>query len=103
MADEQWPELGGKEVRFQDHTWRLTGDVDVRSSGDVLAFHARQVDDVRGQNGWLFFDVVGGDSLNPGDSGEHFDSLTQTADGYELIVKQPGSRYQYELARLEYD
>ena len=30
MVETEWPELGGVEVEYGDHTWELTGMVDVR-------------------------------------------------------------------------
>lgn len=100
---EEWPELGGKEVRFQDRTWRLTGAVDVRRDGDLVVAHAREVDDVRGAAAELCFDALGDDSLNPGVPGEHFDALDRTPDGVILRVKGPGAQYRYRLERVEYD
>lgn len=41
MVESHWAELGGKEVRYRDRTWTLTGDVDVRNRGELLAVEAR--------------------------------------------------------------
>lgn len=104
MVETRWPELGSKELRYRDHTWELTGDVDVRRDGALLAVRARQVDDVRGRPATLYFGLDDPpDSLNPGALGDHFDSLERTSDGQYLLVKKEGRSYRYELRRIEYD
>lgn len=102
MVESDWPELGGKTLRFRDNTWELTGTVDVRQTGDVLAVEARQVDDVRRGRATLFFDLRSGpDSLNPGNLGDHFDSLERSGDDQYLVVKSDGRTYRYELERVQ--
>lgn len=103
MVATTWPELGGKEIRREDDTWRLTGSVDVENSGAVLAVEAEQVDDVKHPTATLYFDVVSEDSLNPGALGEHFDSIQWEGDDPHLVVKKPGRTYRYELSRLSYE
>lgn len=104
MVDSNWPELDGEQLRYLDHTWELTGDVDVRNGGELLAVGARQTDDVRGESAVLFFGLDGsGDSLNPGNLGGHFDRLEREGDDRFLVVKTDGGTYRYELRRLEYE
>ncbi|WP_336036968.1 hypothetical protein [Halobacterium yunchengense] len=104
MVESRWEELRGKELRYRDGTWELTGDVDVRRSGASLAVEARQADDVRHGTATLHFGVdEETDSLNPGNLGVHFDRLERTADGQFLVVKTAGRTYRYELQRVEYD
>jgi hypothetical protein len=103
MPETTWPEIGGKELRYRDHTWKLTGEVDVREQGRVLAVEARQTDDVKHETAFLYFDVETEDSLNPGDLGEHFDRLERTADGQSLVVRKHDKTYRYKLHRLEYE
>ena len=103
MVKTQWGELQDKNVQYHDRTWTLTGTVDVRESGALLAVEANQANDVRGTPGVLYFGVdTPGDSLNPGNLGEHFDRLERTGDTQYLLVKKDGRTYRYELQRLEY-
>ena len=37
MVETEWPEIGGKEVRYRDARWELTGSVDVQDDGALLA------------------------------------------------------------------
>ncbi|MFW5905481.1 MAG: hypothetical protein ACOCUO_01385 [archaeon] len=48
MVETELPELDGVEVEYGDHTWELTGMVDVRGTGESLEVNAKQADDVRG-------------------------------------------------------
>lgn len=104
MVESQWPELGGKQVRYRDDTWELTGTVDVLGTGDVLAVEATQVDDVRHRDATLRFGLEDPpESLNPGDLGDHFDQLQRDGDRYTLIVKKEARTYRYTLLGLEYE
>ena len=103
MVESNWTELGGKQVRYAGHTWELSGAVEVRESGELLATEAQQAGDVRGETAMLFFRLENPpDSLNAGHLGEHFDRLERTADGYRLVVKTDPRTYRYELQRMEY-
>jgi hypothetical protein len=103
MADTEWPELGGKTVRYHDDTWELTGNVDAREAGRLLAVEARQADDVRHPTATLHFGIEdGADSLNPGNLGDHFDRLERRDGRQYLLVKKDRQTYRYELRRLEY-
>lgn len=102
MTATHWPELQDKTLRYRDRTWELTGDVDVREHGTVLAVTATE-DDVRGTEATLYFEIESGDdSLNPGNLGEHFDRLETTKRHHYLVVKKERRTYRYELHRLEY-
>jgi hypothetical protein len=57
MVEHHWEDLRDRTVRFREHTWRLTGDVDVRDSGGVLAVEARQADGTRHGPATLYFDA----------------------------------------------
>lgn len=104
MVETYWGLLDGAEVRYNDDTWELTGDVDVRKEGAVLAVDGRSKGDVRHQAATLFFGVdEAPDSLNPGNIAEHFDRLERTTSRQYLLVKTEGRRYRYELERMEYD
>ena len=103
MVETQWVELGGRELRYLDHTWTLTGAVDVKENGELLAVEASQVDDVRRPSAILYFGLENPpQSLNPGDLGEHFDHLERVDDTQHLVVKKEPRTYRYELHRLEY-
>lgn len=103
MVDVHWDTLREKQLRYRDHTWTLTGDVEVRNSGEHLAVAARQADDVRRRRGTFSFEVHDTDeSLNPGNLGDAFERLEQTGDGQALVVKHRGRTYRYRLNRLEY-
>ncbi|MFC7046004.1 hypothetical protein ACFQH6_11785 [Halobacteriaceae archaeon GCM10025711] len=103
MVEAHWGNLEGKELRYNDNTWELTGDVAVLDRGDRLAVEARQVDDVRHQTARLHFGVESPPaSLNPGALGDHFDRLEKAGDDQYLVVKKEGRTYRYELRRMEY-
>jgi hypothetical protein len=104
MVESNWAELGGKEVRYRDRTWTLTGAVGVRERGELLAVEARQADDVRGRTATLYFGIDDApDSLNPGSLGDHFDSLERSGSRQRLVVKTAGRTYRYDLQRLDYE
>lgn len=103
MVEQHWPDLGGKRVRYLDETWELTGDVDVRESGELVAIDARQVDDVRHGSATLFFRLRNPpDSPNPGNPGVQFHRLERDDDVQFLVVKGPRRTYRYELRRMEH-
>ena len=102
MVESTWPELGGKELRYRDHTWELTGEVDVRDRGELLAVAARQADGVGHDRATLYFDIADPpDSLNPGNLGAYFDRIERTPDGTFLVVKKERRTYRYVLQRIE--
>ncbi|MFD1562641.1 hypothetical protein ACFR99_03625 [Haloarchaeobius amylolyticus] len=104
MVETEWLELGGTEVQYGDHTWELTGTVDISQTGDMLAVEAKQVDDVRQRTAVLRFELQdGAPSLNPGNLGSHFDRLERTGDTQYLVVKTEPRTYRYELQGLEYE
>lgn len=104
MAKTRWTELGGKELRYGDHTWELTGMVDVRGTGEVLEVEAKRVDDIRHDTATLRFGLRNPPaSLNPGDLGDHFDKLERDGDQYHLVIKTGPRTYRYDLHGLEYE
>lgn len=104
MADAQWEDVRGEELRYRDDTWELTGEVDVRGTGDSLRARARQVHDVKHQHATLQFGVVGqGDSLNPGDLDDVTARLDLEDGRYHLIVEKDPRTYRYELHSLEFE
>jgi hypothetical protein len=103
MVGSVWPELGGKELRYLDHTWALTGTVDVRDDGRLLAVAAERTADSRRPAATLFFALDDlPDALNPGALGEYFDRLERDG-GHHIHVRTDGRSYRYELRRLEYE
>lgn len=103
MVTQTWPEIGGKQLRYNDATWELTGTVDVLKTGELLEVEARRVDDVRHESATLRFGLSEQQqSLNPGDLGDHFDKLDQEGDQYFLVVKHEPRTYRYELQGMEY-
>jgi hypothetical protein len=104
MVEAHWEDLRGREIRYRDRRWELTGDVDVRDRGEVVAAEAAQVDDVRGGGATLVFAVRDPPaSLNPGNLGDHFDSIQQGDGGPHLVVERTGRTYRYALRRLEFE
>jgi len=103
MVEQEWPELGGKQLRFDDHTWELSGVVDVRGTGEVVEAEARQVDDVKHERARLRFNLRDPPaSLNPGNLEDHFDELRRDGDRYWLVVKKEARSYRYDLESIEY-
>jgi len=104
MVDVHWEDLRGRELRYRDHTWELTGDVAVRDRGELLAIQARQTDDVRHPRAALYFEIADPSaSLNPGNLGVHFDRLERADGEQHLVVKKERRSYRYVLRRLEYE
>lgn len=102
MTNTVWPELGGKEVRYNDQRWKLTGDVAVEDNGETLAVEGTAVDDVRHENATIYFSIDGSSkTLNPGDLGDHFDSVERRGRRLYVNVKKEGRRYRYQARRIE--
>lgn len=102
MVELHWADLGGEQVRYLDDTWELTGDVDVRERGELLAAGARQVDDVRHGSATLYFRLRDPpDSPNPGNPDVQFERLEREGDAEVLVVRGARRTYRYELHRLE--
>lgn len=103
MVEVHWDALDGQQLRYNDHTWALTGDVDVRDRGEIIGVEARQVTDVRGKTATLFFgNETPPASLNPGAFGAHFDRIERRDGDYHLVVATDRRTYRYTLHRLEY-
>ena len=102
MVETHWDGLRGRELRYAGHTWSLTGDLEVRERGELLAVEARQVDGVKRRRATLYFGVEDGPrSLNPGNLGEGFERF-ERGETYALVVRTEPRRYRYVLHRLEY-
>lgn len=104
MVETHWDNIKERELRYSDRTWSLTGDVDVRRDGELLAVGAKRVDGVKREAATLYFglDSPPG-SLNPGNLGEHFSSLERDGDGHQLVIKNDRRTYRYVLQRLSYE
>lgn len=104
MSETRWPELAGKELRYADHTWELTGLVDVRGTGEVLHVEAKQTDGVKHRTAILRFGLENPPaSLNPGDPGDHFDRLERDGGQWYLIVRKEARVYRYELHGVQWE
>jgi hypothetical protein len=102
MVETHWPELRGETIRYADHTWELTGDVDVRGTGEVLAVAATQVDDVRHGGATLRFGLESPPaSLNPGALAGAFDRLERDGERYRLVVGDDRRTYRYVLHGMQ--
>lgn len=98
-----WEGIKNRELRYLGHTWTLTGDVEVRDRGDLIAVSARQADDVRRRAATLYFGVEGpSDSLNPGNLSHNFARLERNGESDQLVVKGDQRTYRYDLHRMEY-
>ncbi|WP_267643253.1 hypothetical protein [Haloarchaeobius amylolyticus] len=103
MFQTRWEDVKGRQLRYNGHTWELTGDVGIEDSGATLVVEARAVDDVKGEQARLCFDIAGAPaSLNPGQDGERFHLLERRPEGHVLVVKDAGRTYRYVLHRIEY-
>lgn len=104
MVDARWEDVRGEELRYHDHTWELTGEVDVRGAGDRLRACARQVDGVQHGTASLQFGVDAADpSLNPGDLDGVSARLEREGDRHYLVVEREPRTYRYELHSMEYE
>jgi hypothetical protein len=102
MVEMHWDDLRGREVRYGDGVWELTGDVDVLDEGAHLVLAATEVDDVRHPTAELHFGVESPPAaLNPGDMGDQFDSLERSGGNQYLVIKREGRTYRYKLQRME--
>ena len=103
MVESHWDDLRGRELRYLDTSWELTGDVDVLDTGALIAVDAKQAEGSRRVTAVLHFGLdEPTDSLNPGALGEHFDRLERVGDDHYLVVKTEGRTYRYVLDRLEH-
>lgn len=102
MVETRWPDLEGTEVRYGNHTWELTGSVDVRATGDLLEVEAAQIDDVRRGKALLRFGLQNPPaSLNPGNLEGRFERLEREGDRYFLVIRTDPRTYRYELHGVE--
>lgn len=98
MVETRWPALEGEVLRYAGRQWELTGDLDIRSTGELLEVEAKQVDDVRQGRTTLHFGLESSPaSLNPGDLKNHFQELDQEGDEHALVVTRGSREYRYEL------
>ena len=104
MVEAHWEGVRGEEMRFRDETWELTGDVDLRGTGEVVQARARRVDGVKHEGATLQFGLDdAGESLNPGSVGDVSASLEREGERRYLVVERDPRTYRYELQSLEYD
>lgn len=104
MVEITLPVLAGKEVRYGDDTWELTGVVEVGGTGEYLEAEAEQVDDVRHRTARLHFGLENPPaSLNPGNVGDYFEQLQREGDEYHLLVKTDERTYRYGLNSVGYE
>ncbi|MCU4750675.1 hypothetical protein OB919_01555 [Halobacteria archaeon AArc-curdl1] len=104
MVETEWPELAGTELEYGDHTWELTGAVEVNVTGEAISVGAKQVDDVRQKTATLRFGAsADAPSLNPGDLGGHFDRVELVRDSPRLVLRTEARTYRYELRNVEYE
>lgn len=104
MVEIRWPELSGKELRYRDKTWKLTGTVDVRGSGESLEVTATEVHDVKHSKATLQFNLRNPPaSLNPGDFGTGSTSLEREDDRYYIVIEKEHRTYRYEIGGLQYE
>lgn len=102
MVATHWDDMRGKQLRYLDHTWELTGDLELLDTGNLLEVEARRVDDVRGKRARFHFDVENPpDSVNPSDDGLNFYRLEQDGTDQLLVVRNAGRTYRYCLHRLQ--
>ena len=103
MVEQHWDTLRGSELRYQNHTWELTGNVAIQDRGEFLGVETQQADGVRRRKATLYFaNATRPGSLNPGNLEEHSHRLERT-DGTRYLVVTNGHRtYRYRLQRLEY-
>ena len=102
MVETQWPELGGKTLRYGGHTWELTGTVDVRNTGELLAVDAKRITDVSQPRATLRFACEErSPSLNPGNLGEHFDRIERDRRSHYVVVKKEPRTYRYKLLGID--
>lgn len=104
MVETRWPELEGEVLQYAGRQWKLTGDLAIRSTGELLEVEAKQVNDVRQGRTTLHFGIQSPPaSLNPGDLEDHFQELDRQGDEYALVVTRGRRVYRYELRGMTPD
>ena len=104
MVKTHWEDLRGRDLRYSEKTWELTGDLEVRENGELLAVEARRTDDVRHETAILYFGMENPThSLNPGNLGEHFNSIERRGNDHYILVKKEQRTHQYKLKRMRYE
>lgn len=104
MAKTHVETLEGERLRYNDDTWELTGDLDVRQNGETIRATARKPDRVRGNAATLRFSLQDPPaSLNPGNLGE-FDAELKVIENrqYIVIIRNHATNH-YRLKNLSYD
>jgi len=103
MATFHVNDIEGEQIRFNDDTWELTGDIDVLQNGDVLKVTARKPERVRGNTAMISFKLQNPPaSINPGNLGDIDVEVERTADGIELVVTRRHTSNRYRAKNLTY-
>lgn len=104
MVETHWEELAGEQLRYGDRSWELTGDVELKGSGEQIALRARRADSVTHDDASLTFDLQNPPaSPNPGNLETAFASLERDDDRHVLAVRIEPRTYRYVLERMEYE
>jgi len=104
MVETQWETLAGTELRYDDRTWSLTGDVELRGTGELVDLRARRVDGTRGERATLRFALHdSSDSPNPGNLREVFPELQRRRGRHTLVVRVDPKTYRYRLQSVVYE
>lgn len=102
MREYVWGELSGEKVQYSDQTWEMTGDVEVRRDGELLAVAVVAADDVR--HGAAMIDFSLGElspSPNPGQLDRHFVRIERTKSNVYLVMSDGVRTYRYRATRIE--
>ena len=104
MVETHWETLAGTELRYDDRTWSLTGDVELRVTGELVDLQARRVDGTKHERATLRFALHDSpDSPNPGHLREVFPEVERRRGRHTLVVRVDPKTYRYQLQSLEYE
>ncbi|WIV67475.1 hypothetical protein [Natrialbaceae archaeon AArc-T1-2] len=103
MVETHKPELEGETLQYRDDAWELTGTIEIKRNGELIAAEARKTDRVRGETGRLAFTVANGaSSINPGNPENFVAEIEPQNTGYALIASRDHTTDRYELNSMQY-
>lgn len=102
MDTVHWDDLRSQKLRYGDAAWELTGQIEFREQGEIIAAVSRRADDIKRETATLVFVLEGSkDSPNPGNLDEQFVRLERTGADCVMVVSGDRDTFRYRLERRE--
>lgn len=103
MVETHKPELEGRQLQYRGDAWELTGTVEIKRNGELIAVEARKTNRVRGETGQLSFTLADGtSSINPGNPDDFEAEIEPRNAGYTLVATRDHTTDRYELSSMQY-